>query len=155
MSGRSKRAESGPHSNPEDKSCVFVNYLNRFGKYLRRQPRSRRPEKFRGRPTLEALEDRLVLSTATQTLSTLNITADPGAPNRVRTILLEADLKDHTKLVVPSAPGAPKGFRACAGVSMGLAGGITSRLILLAFHILSTIMRADVVPVRTVTSLSS
>jgi hypothetical protein len=59
------------------------------------------------RPTLEALEDRLVPSFAVQFGSTLIVKADPGSFGpppfvipHVRPILLEADLTDHTKLDV-------------------------------------------------------
>jgi hypothetical protein len=78
----------------------FFKSLNRFRQYLRRAPQRQRPEKFVRRPTLEVLEDRLVLSTATQVLSTLNITADPGTATNVRSILMEVDATDPTKLDV-------------------------------------------------------
>jgi hypothetical protein len=52
------------------------------------------------RPIVELLEDRLVLSSATQLFSTLNIVADPGAPSQTRPILLQVDPADNTKLDV-------------------------------------------------------
>jgi hypothetical protein len=62
---------------------------------------SRRPGRASTRrPTLEALEDRLALSSATQLGSTLNITVDPGTPSNVRPIGMVVDGTDHTKLDV-------------------------------------------------------
>src|SRR5262249_45932068 len=74
--------------------------LNRLRQYLRRGPRRQRPEPFRSRPTLEALEDRVVPSFAIQSGSALLVGASPGAPGQVRTITLEADPTDPTKLDV-------------------------------------------------------
>src|SRR5262245_1895275 len=61
---------------------------------------AQRPEPFRSRPTLEALEDRVVPSFAIQSGSALLVGASPGAPGQVRTITLEADPTDPTKLDV-------------------------------------------------------
>jgi hypothetical protein len=60
----------------------------------------RSPRASTRQPSLEALEDRLVLSTATSFGSTLGIIASPGSANHVRPILLEADPKDHSLLNV-------------------------------------------------------
>jgi hypothetical protein len=67
----------------------------RFLQYFNRSRRSQRPEKFSRRPRLEQLEDRLALSTAFQSGPNLFVIADPG-----RSILMKADLKDHTRLDV-------------------------------------------------------
>src|SRR5271166_1872279 len=66
-----------------------------------RTPRSRRPA--RGSTfqlTMEGLEDRLVPSTASQLGSTLNVVASPGTSSTARTILLEVDQINPTKLDV-------------------------------------------------------
>jgi hypothetical protein len=75
-------------------------YLNSFRQYLSRGRQGRRPEQFRTRLQFERLEDRLVLSTATQFGSTLNIIADPGTATSARTILLQVDPVNPTKLDV-------------------------------------------------------
>ena len=41
----------------------FLNYLNRFSKYVRPQLHKHRTEKYQSRPRLEELEGRMVLST--------------------------------------------------------------------------------------------
>ena len=64
-----------------------------------RTPRSRHPA--RGSTfqlTMEGLEDRLVPSTASQLGSTLNVIAWPGTSSTARTILLEVDQINPTKL---------------------------------------------------------
>jgi hypothetical protein len=71
----------------------FLNSLNSFGKSLRRSWRWQRTEKRVSRPTVEALEDRLVLSTAHQFGPILNVVASPG-----ESILFQQDVKDHSKL---------------------------------------------------------
>jgi hypothetical protein len=62
---------------------------------------SRRPGRASTRrPTLEVLEDRLALSSATQLASTLRIVADPGTSTAARTILLQVDSVNPSKLDV-------------------------------------------------------
>jgi hypothetical protein len=78
----------------------FVNSLNRFRQHQCRGSQKQQPQKFRSRPSLEALEDRKLLSTATQLGSTLNITMDPGTSSAVRTLVMAVDSKDHTKMDV-------------------------------------------------------
>jgi hypothetical protein len=73
----------------------FFTYLNRFRQVLPSQARRQRLKKVQHRPGLEQLEDRLALSTAFQSGPTLLVHVDPG-----RSILLKADLIDHTKLDV-------------------------------------------------------
>jgi hypothetical protein len=68
----------------------------RFAGGLQRRQRDR----FRSRPTLECLEDRLALSTASQLGPTLNIVASPGPITSARSILMEVDSTDHTKIDV-------------------------------------------------------
>jgi hypothetical protein len=78
----------------------ITKYLNRFRQHLRRGLPQQQREMFRSRPTLEALEDRMLLSAATQIGSTLNITMDPGTPSAVQTLVMEVDSTDHTKMDV-------------------------------------------------------
>ena len=62
----------------------FVNCLNRFRRYLRHQPRSRRPKMFQGRPRIELLEDRLVPSTLdVNGFAIAHYLASPGVANNV------------------------------------------------------------------------
>jgi hypothetical protein len=77
----------------------FFNYLNRFCQYLGRRPKRQRPERCVSRPTVEALEDRLVMDSAHQVGSTLFINASL-AGFVTRRITVEVDAKDHTKLDV-------------------------------------------------------
>jgi hypothetical protein len=78
----------------------LLKYLKSFGNYLRAGSPRERHAVFRSRPTLEALEDRLVPSTATQVGSTLFINASAGTSTHVRPILVEVDPIDHTKMDV-------------------------------------------------------
>src|SRR5260370_28234943 len=65
---------------------------------------SRRPSRASTRrPTLEALEDRMVLSSAHQVGPTLNIISDPGTATHVRSILMEVDPIHHTQIHVIDA----------------------------------------------------
>jgi hypothetical protein len=75
----------------------FAHYLDRFRRYLRRGTPRRRPEKFRSRPSLQALEDRMLLSSVTQNGPVVSISVSPGSPTSVRPIVIEVDPVDHTK----------------------------------------------------------
>jgi hypothetical protein len=66
----------------------------------RRTASQTRPVKFARRPSLEALEDRLVPASATLTAGTLNITMDPGTPTALQKLVMEVDSKDHTQMDV-------------------------------------------------------
>jgi hypothetical protein len=96
-------AENRPRPQLRGIIMRFLNCLNRCRRFLGFNSSKRRPERLRSRPALEALEDRLVLSAATQTAATLTITADPGSTSSVRSIVMEVDSTDHTKIDVLDA----------------------------------------------------
>jgi hypothetical protein len=78
----------------------FVNCLNRFRLYLRRQPGSRRPKMFQGRPMIELLEDRMVPSTLdVDAFAVAHYLASPGVANNVT-------LSQRVVLLAPPSPGA-------------------------------------------------
>jgi hypothetical protein len=78
----------------------FFKYLNRIRQSLHRPPqRPRRPQPFRTRPTVEALEDRLVMDAAFQIGHTLFIDASL-AGFVTRRITVEVDKGNPTKLDV-------------------------------------------------------
>ncbi len=79
----------------------IANYLNRFYKYLRRQPQRQRPEHLRSRPCLEQLEDRMVLSTLfVDTSGNAHYVGSPGAANNVT-------LSQRPFILAPSSASAP------------------------------------------------
>lgn len=97
----------------------FLNSLNRFCQSLRRGPQ-RRPGKSVRRLTLEALEGRLVPSSATQVGSILTISSSPND-----TIVLQEDPVAHGTLDVSDKAGTLGKFviSSISNVNVSVAGG--------------------------------